>query len=335
MRAVIYGAGAIGGVVGGHLARAGHQVVLIGRPGHVAAIQQHGLRLVTPTQTYPLQVPAVTSPGLIDFRTDDVVFLCLKGQGTEQAMRDLQAVVGDVPIFCFQNGVRNEEIASQFFPRVYGVRVFVGAAYLTDGEAIAKRDPPGWLVMGRYPAGTDGLVEAVAAMVRSAGFFALVSPDVMPYKWGKLMLNLANAASAITDAREKDIAPIVGAAQQEARELLAQAGIRWISEEELAREWPERNIQPRSSTPVGPQNSTWQSLTRRQGTVETELLNGEIVRVARRLGRQAPVNEGLLRISQEMAASREVPGKYTPAQLCALLGLGSGGDPGMVHPRGT
>lgn len=321
MRVVIYGAGAIGGVVGGHLALAGHQGVLIGRPGHVKALQQHGLRLVTPTQTHVLRVPAVTAPGLVGFRHDDVVFLCVKGQSTEEALRDLKAVVPDVPIFCFQNGVRNEELACGYFSRVYGVRVFVAAAYLAEGEAIARRDPPGWLVMGRYPTGTDALVETVAALTRSAGFFTMVTPDVMPYKWGKLMQNLANAAIAITNTREGDIAVIVEAAQQEAQALLAQAGIRWVSEEELAREWPERDIQPRSSTPIGPQNSTWQSLARRQGTVETEFLNGEIVRLARKSGRQVPVNEGLLHIAQEMAASREPPGKYTPAQLCALLGL--------------
>jgi 2-dehydropantoate 2-reductase len=42
MRTIIYGAGGIGSVVGGHLARIGHDVLLIGRPGHVNAINEHG-----------------------------------------------------------------------------------------------------------------------------------------------------------------------------------------------------------------------------------------------------------------------------------------------------
>ena len=67
--------------------------------------------------------------------------------------------------------------------------------------------------------------------------------------------------------------------------------------------------------------STWQSLTRRQGSAETEFLNGEVVRLAKGVGQQAPINEGLLRISQEMATNRETPGKYTPHQLRILLGL--------------
>ncbi|HEY63694.1 MAG TPA: 2-dehydropantoate 2-reductase [Caldilineae bacterium] len=318
---IIYGAGAIGGVVGGHLARAGYDVILIGRPGHVNAIRERGLRLITSIGTYTLRVPAVTGPAEIEFRPNDLVFLCVKGQNTEEAVRDLRAAVEDVPVFCFQNGVRNEEIVSRYFPRVYGVMVRVGGVYLTDGEVIARRDPPGWLIMGRYPSGVDELVERAALCLRTAGFFIMVTPDVMPYKWGKLMGNLANAIGAITNARGEDNERIAEAARQEARELLEQAGIRWISGEKLAREWPEIRLPPRHRLDVEAQSSTWQSLARRQGSVETDFLNGEIVRLAERLGRQAPINEALLRISQEMAANREPPGKYTPAQLCELLGL--------------
>ena len=52
MRLIIYGAGGVGCVVGGHLARTGHDVVLIGRPDHVKAINNHGLHLVTPSATH-------------------------------------------------------------------------------------------------------------------------------------------------------------------------------------------------------------------------------------------------------------------------------------------
>lgn len=54
MRFIIYGAGGIGSIMGGHLARTGHDVVLIGRPGHIKSINERGLRLITPTSTYTL-----------------------------------------------------------------------------------------------------------------------------------------------------------------------------------------------------------------------------------------------------------------------------------------
>ena len=321
MRVVIYGAGGIGGVVGGHLARVGYDVVLISRPGQVKAINEHGLRLVTPTGTHILQLLAVTSPDQIYFGPDDVVFLCMKGQNTEEALRDLRAVTEDVPIFCLQNGVRNEEIVARYFPRVYGVMVRVGTVYLTDGEVIARRDPPGWFVIGCYPQGTDELAETMATKLRTAGFSVMVTPDIMPYKWGKLMGNLANAIGAITNARGDDVDPITRAAREEFREILTQADIRWVSAEELEQEWSEITMPLRGRLDTEAQSSTWQSLARGQGSVETEFLNGEIVRLAKKLGGQAPINETLLRICQEMAANREPPGKYTPAQLCTLLGL--------------
>jgi 2-dehydropantoate 2-reductase len=321
MRIIIYGAGGIGSVVGGHLWRTGHDVVFIGRAGHVKSINESGLRLITPTGTHVLRVPAVTSPDQVEFGPSDVVFLCLKGQNTEEAVRNLHEVTKEVPVFCFQNGVRNEEIVAQYFPRVYGVMVRIGAVYLHDGEVIARRDPPGWLVIGSYPQGTDELAEAVAENLRAGGFSVKLTPEVMPYKWGKLMGNLANAVDAITNARGKEVELVAGAARQEAADLLEQAGIRWISQEDLEKGWPEMNSPLRGRLDTSAQSSTWQSLARQQGSVETEFLNGEVVRLAKKLGRHAPVNEKLMLIAQEMAINRETPGKYTPDQLRALLGL--------------
>ena len=322
LRLIIYGAGAIGGAVGGHLARTGSDVALIGRPGHMKAIREDGLRFITPTGTHVLRLPAVTAPDQIDFGPDDAVLLCVKSQDTDEALHELRKVAANVPIFCFQNGVRNEEIAAGYLPRIYGVRVRLAATYLTDGEVTARWDPPGALIIGRYPAGTDNLAHAVAAKLRIAGFLVLITSDVMPYKWGKLIWNLANAINGITDVMEgDDYRRIVEAARNEASEILAEAGIRWISDEELAAEWPESAVQPHSRPDFKSQSSTRQSLARRQGTVETGFFNGEVVQLAKRMGKQSPINETLLRITQEMASRHELPGKYTSAQLRRLLGL--------------
>ncbi|MFC1965616.1 ketopantoate reductase family protein [Chloroflexota bacterium] len=330
MRAVIYGAGAIGGAVGGYLALAGNDVILIGRPGHVDTINKHGLKFVTPAGTHTLHLPAVADPDQINFGADDVVLLCVKSQDTDETIHALRAVTEDIPVFCLQNGVRNEEIAFRYFPRTYGARVSVGGIFLTNGEVVSDSSPPGFLIIGRYPTGVDSLVEAVATSLRAAGFSVMVTPDVMPYKWGKLMRNLGNAVGAITDATGDDNNRIAEAARQEAREVLAQAGINWtwVVAEEAVPKQPERPAQQRNNKdveakmrPRRAQNSTWQSLARQQGTVETEFLNGEIVRLAKKLGLQAPINEALVHITQQMATKRELPGKYTPSELLKLVGL--------------
>jgi 2-dehydropantoate 2-reductase len=243
-----------------------------------------------------------------------VVFLCVKGQDTDKAMCDLHAVVKDIPIFCLQNGVRNEEIVSKYYPRVYGVMTTGVFLFTQDGEVVSVSDPPGQFMVGRYPEGRDELAESITAKLRDAGFEVVVTPEVMPHKWGKFVINLTNAIGAITNTGGEEYNRIAHAAQNEAKEILAQAGVRWI---------PTGKPPPRRSTgtnrlgfsPSGmPLGSTWQSLIR-QGTVETEFLNGEIVRIAKKLGRQAPINETLLRITEEMAAYHEPPGKYTQPSL--------------------
>ncbi|MCJ7604514.1 MAG: 2-dehydropantoate 2-reductase [Dehalococcoidales bacterium] len=321
MRHIIYGAGGIGSIMGGHLVRTGHEAVLIGRPGHVNAINKNGLKLVTPTGTHSVQIPAVTAPDQLEFRPDDVILLCVKGQDTEGAMRDLKKCVDDIPVFCFQNGVRNEEIVSEYFARVYGVMVRVGAVYLTDGEVIARRDPPGWYIIGRYPTGTDDLAEAVAVDLREAGYFIKTVTDAMPYKWGKLMANLGNAVGAITNGSWESTGAIYRAVADEARAVVEKAGIEVVSQEQVAKDWPEITAPLKGQLNTEAQSSTWQSLARHQGDVETEFLNGEIVRVAARLGMKAPLNEKFVSITKEMAARHETPGKYTPEELSGMLGI--------------
>ncbi len=320
MKIIIYGAGAIGSVVGGYLRRAGHDVELIGRGEHIRVIQERGLKLVSPGGTQVIRVPAVTNPDRIKFKTDDVVFLCMKGQDTENALRDLRDSAGDIPVFCLQNGIRNEELAVSYFRRVYGVMIRIGAEYIVPGEATSRRDPPGWLIIGRYPRGKDELAETVGEKVRSSGFLVKLTDDVMPYKWGKLMANLGNAVDAITGGEGQEIEIINQAARQELIDCLKQAGIRWIAQEQISREWPETNI-IRDSLKTRQHSSTWQSLTRQQGSAETEFLNGEVVRLGERLGRSVPVNATLNQITQEMAIRKELPGKFTARQLCLKLNL--------------
>jgi 2-dehydropantoate 2-reductase len=86
MRFVVYGAGAIGGVLGGRLAPHGHDVVLIARGAHHDAIRDRGLRVESPDGSVTLSIPVVDNPAALDLGTDDVVLLCMKSQDTEPAL---------------------------------------------------------------------------------------------------------------------------------------------------------------------------------------------------------------------------------------------------------
>lgn len=324
MRFIIYGAGAIGGTLGGYLALGGYDVLLVDLPGPVHAIREHGLRLTTPKAKHVLRLEAVAGTEGIEFDENgkDVVFLCVKSQHTEIVLQELSSAVADVPVFCVQNGVRNEEKAAQYLSRVYGVMIRGAAVCLRDGEVQSTLDPPGVVLIGRFPEGVDDLAETAGMVLQAVGYHVRLVPDVMRYKWGKLIRNLWNPPKAITNTWDAGTRRVAAAARAEAQRVLERAGIDWVDQERLWQEWGAP--QARARMEVKALGSIWQSLARGGGSSEAEYISGEIVRVAEQVGMDAPINRELTRIVMDMAALREPPGRYTAAELSALLGLTQG-----------
>ena len=109
MRFVVYGAGAIGGVIGGRLFEHGHDVVLVARGEHARAIRGQGLRLADPDRSVTLAVPVVEQPSDLDLGPADVVVLAMKTQDTQAALDALdRARRPPGAVACAQNGVANE-----------------------------------------------------------------------------------------------------------------------------------------------------------------------------------------------------------------------------------
>src|SRR5262245_53012851 len=134
MRFIVFGAGAVGGVVGGRLAQHGHEVVLIGRDKLCVAVKQRGLTIESPDSIATIAVEIVNSPTHIQWRSDDVVFLTMKTQDTLAALQSLAVVVPrDLPVVCVQNAVENERMALRWFERVYGICVMCPTAFLVPG----------------------------------------------------------------------------------------------------------------------------------------------------------------------------------------------------------
>ena len=120
MRFIIYGAGGIGCVIGGHLFRQGYDVVLVGNPQHMEAINANGLKLVTGDEAFVLRIPAVKDANeLVPFRGDDVVMLCAKSQHTLRCLGQLRnaGAPRTLPIFSCQNAIWNESMATRVFDK--------------------------------------------------------------------------------------------------------------------------------------------------------------------------------------------------------------------------
>lgn len=228
-----------------------------------------------------------------------------------------------LPIFIALNGVAAEAIAHRYFRRIYGVCVWMPVVHLIPGEVIIRSTPrSGTLHIGRVPASAndhDQTLQQVATDLLTANFDVSLPDDVMAWKYRKLISNIGNVFQALV-AGNGDWRPLVDDAEAEARRVLDAAGISYISEaEETAARAAGFTMKPVPGVPQFLGGSTWQSLHRGTGNIETDYLNGEIVMIAHRLGIGAPINQRLAILARQAAATGAKPGDLSAGQLADLL----------------
>ena len=325
MRFIVYGAGAIGSIIGGHLYRTGHDVILVGNPKHIEKIKEAGLRLVTPDETYVLKIQACEKAmELIPFKEDDVLLLTVKSQHTLVCLGQLKNVGAPrtLPIFCVQNSICNEALATRVFDRIYSVMVRVPGIFLQPGEVINPIiGNAGFLEVGLYPRGSDKLTHAVSDAFKRASFVGGVNKEVMQVKGAKCLRNLGNAMGAITNGKG-DSSGFMVAARREAMEVWRAAGIEWEDSEQFDRRTRKRRgitRMPKGYENIHNRGSSWQSLKRGTGNIEAEQLNGDVVKLGRLLGIRTLYNEILWRVAEEMANKGDEPGKYTAEDLMRMV----------------
>lgn len=320
-RFVVLGPGAIGGVVGALFAKAGRDVVLIARGEHAKRMQSDGLTLQHGDDEDVFFPTVVTSVNDIAWRADDVVFLSVKSQDTLDAVRALAlAAPPSIAVVCAQNGVDNERVVLRHFRDTYGAVVMMPAGHLAPGVVQAHAWPtPGLIDVGRYPSGIDdGAIEIVKAL-NGIGFNCLVRDDVMRWKYTKLLMNLANAVIALCGFGKDEAADLRRMARDEGVAVLRAAGIAYASDEEDR----ERRADNLTLVPIGGKTrtggSTWQSLARGTGSIETDWLNGEIVALGRLHNVATPVNELLQRLSNQAARDGLAPESMEASDILASL----------------
>lgn len=315
------GAGAIGGVVGARLTQAGHEVVLVARGRHYEAIEAGGLTLETPAERVTLRIPVVRDPGGVDFAPEDVVLLATKGQDTISALASLRvAAPVSTPVVCLQNGVENERVALRIFSEVYGAVVMAPTAHLEPGVVQAYGAAlTGQIDVGRYPSGVDGLCRMLCEALRAARFSSEPRSDIMRPKHAKLIANLSNIVQAIC-GEDPGAEALIERVRDEGRSVLDTAGIAFDDERvtDLRGRWESWQVGEIAGRPRAG-GSTWQSVVRDAGSVETDYLNGEIVLEGRLTGVPTPVNELLQSLAQQMVRERRRPGWLSTEDVMARL----------------
>jgi 2-dehydropantoate 2-reductase len=279
------GAGAVGGYYGGMLARAGHDVVLIGRSDHVAAILRDGLRLET--QRFDEQVRLSASTEVSAIADAKLVLFCVKSTDTEAAAAQMRThLAPDALVVTLQNGVDNAERLRLRIPQpVLASVVYVATEMAAPGHV--KHHGRGELVVE-----TSDRSDALAQMMVAAGIPTELSDNVRGSLWAKLILNCAyNAMSAISQlpygrlVQGEGVDAVMKDVMAECIAVANADGVRLPGDVEAA----AHRI---AVTMPSQYSSTAQDLARGKRS-EIDHLNGYVVRRGHALGIATPVNHTL------------------------------------------
>ena len=282
----VMGAGAVGCYYGALLARAGHDVVLIGRAPHVEAVQRSGLRLQTEGLDERVRVRAST--GADAARGARLVLLSVKSPDTEAAGKALaRHLESDAAIVTLQNGVDNaERLAATLGRDVIAAVVYVAVEMAGAGHV--RHHGRGELLIGAGPRS-----EEIAAVFRGAGVPVEISPNVDGALWAKLIVNCAyNALSAISQlpygrlVQGEHVQAVMNDVVQECLAVARAAGVQPPGDMPAA-------VRRIAQTMPGQYSSTAQDLARGRKS-EIDHLNGVVVRKGETLGVATPVNRSLL-----------------------------------------
>ncbi|HEX5131572.1 MAG TPA: 2-dehydropantoate 2-reductase [Candidatus Krumholzibacteria bacterium] len=308
MQVVVYGAGAIGSVLGGMLAIHHHEVLLVGREALGEAVRREGLRLKSGTGERVAHPRVATALTPSDINAGTHIFLTVKSYDVAAALSELGAVVPvDIPIICFQNGVASEPLAAEKFSNVYGGVCRMTCSMIHAGNASFQS--LGRLVVGLHPRGSNATSRGIALAFRAAGFDAASSRTIESDKWLKLALNTGTIVHAAVDPRDhesNEFHELKALLLEEVQRVYRAGKIRARScdgrDPSIAEMIAElrRPVARRTGHGVKPRNSLWQDLYLKRDQIESEYIHGPIIAMGRDHGVPTPYNRAMLGIARRL-----------------------------------
>jgi 2-dehydropantoate 2-reductase len=306
MKVLVYGAGAIGSVFGGFLARMGHTVVLLGRAPHMDAIQKNGLKIEGIWGEYLIKtVETATDSAEIKKRHEhdsfDVILVTVRAYDMENAAQDIGLLTGPKTlVVSLQNGLGNIEHFKAHIPasQIIAGRVIFGAKIKQPGLVNVSVEADATLIGKASPDLPDRVVQSLAQVISKARLKCRAVSDIVPYLWAKVAYNAS-------------LSPLSGIYKKSFGELLeidaAKASMRQVVEELYAVAAAE-GVKMDPPTAQGYENLLFNELipataAHRSSMVEaiqtgkrTEIdaVNGEIVRLGIKNGIPTPENQKLI-----------------------------------------
>lgn len=322
---LVWGAGAIGGTIGAHLVRAGHEVLFVDRAAdHVEAMGARGLAIAGPIAEFTVPARAFL-PERLEGRFARVL-LCVKAQDTrEAAERIAPHLAEDGYVVSAQNGLNELVIAEILGPsRTIGCFVNFGADYIAPGTIhYAGR---GAVVLGEIDGAQSERVRALHRLFLAFDERAVLTGNIWGYLWSKLAYGALLFATALTDASIADCLasrphrPLFVAL---AREVVATAEANGVALEAFDGFAPASFRSAAAPSATGrslddlvafnrrsakTHSGIWRDLAVRKRRTEADAQLGPIVRLARERGRDAPLTARLIELVKSIEDGRAAQG---------------------------
>jgi len=251
MKAVIYGAGAIGGWMGVKLAQAGHDIGVVARGATLAALREHGLRLIEGGETQTVRVRAAEDPA--ELGVQDLVVVAVKGPAMASVAAHIAPLLGPQTLvltamngvpwwFCDGLGgdfagkrlksVDPDGAIAAAIPGEQTVGCVVHASCLVESPGVIRHHQGNGLIVGEAAGRPSERVKALTEALVAAGFNASMSDQIQRDVWYKLWGNMTmNPISAMTGATtdrilsDELVRNFVTSIMLEAKEIGARFGI--------------------------------------------------------------------------------------------------------------
>lgn len=296
MQIAMLGAGAMGSVIGGHLATAGNDVVMIDvNEDHISTIKTNGLVLENDGTKNVVKVRAATNS--IGIEPVDLVIVLVKSFHTEDAIRASKNIVGpETTVLSLQNGLGQEEVLANIVgkERVIAGKTYVGGMLSAPGHAVAGVKGKETII-GELDGQITPRIRKVAEAFDAANLATIVSDNIVGAMWDKLLINVAaGALSGITGLNFGNLYDLPEV-EETAIEAVAEAmRVASALDVQLETKTPKDAwLKASAGLPFDFKPSVLQALERGQ-TTEIDFINGAVVRAGQKAGIATPVNATLV-----------------------------------------
>jgi len=216
MKFCVFGAGAVGGFVGGMVARGGADVSLVARGVHLSALQANGLKIVTPDEEFAVDVPATDRPA--DLGVQDVVFLSAKAHALTVAAEAMRPLIGpDTVVVSAQNGIpfwyfhahggeldghtlQTVDPGGRIATAIGNERVIgcvITSSNTVEAPGVVRNIGNRVFALGEPDGSQSGRLAEISALLEAAGLSAPSGGDIRSEVWVKMWGNVSFSPMAV------------------------------------------------------------------------------------------------------------------------------------------